>query len=61
MNWLRAQPNSNGKSASSGLARAAGTTVMVASKVKGFDAAVDLWGGGVVQEPTTSSPSPRST
>jgi carboxymethylenebutenolidase len=56
MNWLRAQPSSNGKVGVIGSCSGGRHTVMVASKVKGFDAAVDLWGGGVVQEPTEKQP-----
>lgn len=56
MNWLRAQPTSNGKVGIVGTCSGGRHTVMVASKVKGFDAAVDLWGGGVVQEPTEKQP-----
>jgi carboxymethylenebutenolidase len=56
MNWLRAQPTSNGKVGIIGTCSGGRHTVMVASKVKGFDAAVDLWGGGVVQEPTEKQP-----
>jgi carboxymethylenebutenolidase len=56
MNWLRAQPTSNGKVGIVGTCSGGRHTVMVASKVKGFDAAVDLWGGGVVQETTEKQP-----
>jgi carboxymethylenebutenolidase len=56
MNWLRAQPTSNGKVGIIGTCSGGRHTVMVASKVKGFDAAVDLWGGGVVQDPNPKQP-----
>jgi carboxymethylenebutenolidase len=56
MSWLRALPTSNGKVGIIGTCSGGRHTVMVASKVKGFDAAVDLWGGGVVQEPTEKQP-----
>ena len=56
MNWLRAQPTANGKVGIIGSCSGGRHTVMVVSKVKGFDAAVDLWGGRVVMEPTEKQP-----
>ena len=56
MNWLRAQPTSNGKVGIAGTCSGGRHTVMVVSKVKGFDAAVDLWGGRVVMDPTEKQP-----
>jgi len=49
LNWIKAQPESNGKVGVAGTCSGGRHTVLVASKVKGFDAVVDLWGGGVVQ------------
>ena len=54
--WLRAQPTSNGKVGIIGSCSGGRHTVMVVSKVTGFDAAVDLWGGRVVMEPTEKQP-----
>ena len=51
MKWLKAQPTSNGKVGIAGTCSGGRHTVMVVSKVKGFDAAIDLWGGRVVMAP----------
>lgn len=48
MRWLRAQPTSNGKVGIIGTCSGGRHSVLAASKVKGFDAVVDLWGGRVV-------------
>ena len=64
MKWLKAQPTSNGKVGIIGTCSGGRHTVMVVSKVKGFDAAIDLWGGRVVMAPMRSPRSshrPRST
>jgi carboxymethylenebutenolidase len=49
--WLRAQPTSNGKVGIIGTCSGGRHSVMVASRSKSFDAVVDCWGGGVVQDP----------
>ncbi len=45
--WLKAQPDSNGKFGVLGTCSGGRHAVLVASRVPGFDALVDLWGGGV--------------
>ena len=54
--WLRALPTSNGKVGLIGTCSGGRHTVLVASRVKGFDAAVDCWGGRVVMTPDQLSP-----
>src|SRR5258705_5347876 len=54
--WLRALPTSNGKVGLIGTCSGGRHTVLVASRVKGFDAAVDCWGGRVVMTPEQLSP-----
>jgi carboxymethylenebutenolidase len=51
MQWLKAQPQSNGKVGVTGPCSGGRHAVLVASSVQGFDAVVDLWGGGVVATP----------
>jgi carboxymethylenebutenolidase len=46
--WLKARPTSNGKVGIIGSCSGGRHSVLVASRVPGFDAIVDLWGGGVV-------------
>jgi carboxymethylenebutenolidase len=46
--WLRSQPTSNGKVGIIGTCSGGRHSVLVASRAQGFDAAADLWGGGVV-------------
>ena len=48
MTWLRALPTSNGKVGIIGSCSGGRHAVLTASQVTGFDAVVDLWGGGVV-------------
>ena len=54
--WLRALPTSNGKVGLIGLCSGGRHAVLVASRVKGFDAAIDCWGGRVVMTPEQISP-----
>jgi carboxymethylenebutenolidase len=54
--WVKAQPSSNGKVGIIGTCSGGRHSVMVASRVQGFDVVGDLWGGGVVQEPTPKQP-----
>jgi carboxymethylenebutenolidase len=56
LEWIRSQPNSNGKAGIIGPCSGGRHTVLVASKVAGFAAAVDLWGGGVVMSEDQLSP-----
>lgn len=51
MKWLRAQPTANGKVGIIGTCSGGRHTVLAASRIKDFDAAADLWGGGVVMAP----------
>jgi carboxymethylenebutenolidase len=51
--WLREQPTSNGKVGIIGSCSGGRYTVLIASRAKGFDAAVDLWGGRVVMPDDT--------
>jgi len=48
MKWLKSQPNSNGKVGIIGTCSGGRHSMLVASRVQGFDAVVDCWGGGVV-------------
>jgi carboxymethylenebutenolidase len=48
MRWLKALPESNGKVGIIGSCSGGRHAVLTASRVKGFDAVVDLWGGGVI-------------
>jgi carboxymethylenebutenolidase len=48
LGWLKSLPTSNGKVGIIGTCSGARHTVLVASRVPGFDAAADLWGGRVV-------------
>jgi carboxymethylenebutenolidase len=49
--WLKALPTSNGKVGIIGSCSGGRHAVLVASRVPGFAAVVDLWGGGVVAAP----------
>jgi carboxymethylenebutenolidase len=49
--WLRALPTSNGKVGIIGTCSGGRHAVLTASRAGGFDAVVDLWGGGVVAPP----------
>jgi carboxymethylenebutenolidase len=46
--WLRSRPTSNGKVGIMGTCSGGRHAVLAASKAGGFDAVVDLWGGGVI-------------
>src|SRR5487761_2690375 len=46
--WLRALPTHNGKIGVTGSCSGGRHAVLVASRLPGFDAVIDLWGGGVV-------------
>jgi len=54
--WLRSQPNSNGKVGIIGSCSGGRHAVLAASRAQGFDAVVDLWGGGVVAPADQLSP-----
>jgi carboxymethylenebutenolidase len=46
--WLKAQPVSNGKAGIIGTCSGGRHALLAASRVRGFDAVADLWGGGVI-------------
>jgi carboxymethylenebutenolidase len=48
MQWLKSLPTSNGKVGIIGTCSGGRHAVLTASRVQGFNAVVDLWGGGVV-------------
>jgi carboxymethylenebutenolidase len=54
--WLRALPTSNGKFGIIGSCSGGRHAVLAASRLGGFDAVVDLWGGGVVMAQEQLSP-----
>ena len=51
LRWLKAQPTSNGRVGIIGTCSGGRHSVLVASRVQGFDAVADLWGGRVVIPP----------
>jgi carboxymethylenebutenolidase len=55
-NWLKALPTSNGKVGIIGSCSGGRHAMLTAGRVGGFDAVVDLWGGGVVQTPEQITP-----
>ena len=54
--WLLAQPTSNGKVGILGTCSGGRHALLTASTRPGFDAVVDLWGGGVIMGPDELSP-----
>jgi carboxymethylenebutenolidase len=54
--WLKAQPGSSGKVGIIGSCSGGRHALLTASRVSGFDAVVDLWGGGVVMSQSDLSP-----
>ena len=48
LTWLKAQPVSNGKAGIIGTCSGGRHALLAASRVSGFDAVADLWGGGVI-------------
>jgi carboxymethylenebutenolidase len=54
--WLLAQPASNGKVGIIGTCSGGRHALLTASKVPGFDAVADLWGGGVIASQEELSP-----
>lgn len=56
LNWVKAQPGVTGKVGIIGSCSGGRHSVLVASRVRGFAAVVDLWGGGVVMGPDQLSP-----
>ncbi len=56
MQYLRSLPTCNGKVGLFGTCSGGRQTVLVASRAQGFDAAIDCWGGRVVQAPDDRPP-----
>ena len=54
--WLRSQPWCSGRIGIIGSCSGGRHATLVASKVSGFDALVDLWGGGVVASADQATP-----
>jgi carboxymethylenebutenolidase len=48
LRWLKAQPTSNGRAGIIGSCSGGRHALLTASRVSGFDAVADLWGGGVI-------------
>jgi len=48
LTWLKAQPVSSGKAGIIGTCSGGRHALLTASRVSGFDAVADLWGGGVI-------------
>lgn len=48
LEWIGSQPDWNGKAGVLGTCSGGWHALLIASLVSGFDAVVDLWGGGVV-------------
>jgi carboxymethylenebutenolidase len=55
--WLKALPSSNGRVGIIGSCSGGRHALLAASRVPGFDAVVDLWGGGVIAPKEELSPS----
>ncbi len=55
--WLKALPTSNGKVGIIGSCSGGRHALLAASRVPGFNAVVDLWGGGVIAAKEELSPS----
>jgi len=56
LNYLKSLPNSNGKVGVTGTCSGGRHTYLAACRAPGFDAAVDLWGGGVVMAESDLTP-----
>ena len=56
LGWLKALPTSNGKAGIIGTCSGGRHALLAASRVAGFDAVADLWGGGVVAAKEELSP-----
>jgi carboxymethylenebutenolidase len=54
--WLKALPTSNGQAGIIGTCSGGRHALLAASRVSGFDAVADLWGGGVIATPDQLSP-----
>ncbi len=56
LEWLRAQPPCSGRVGIIGSCSGGRHAVLVASRIDGLAAVVDLWGGGVVMAPDQTTP-----
>jgi len=56
LGWLKALPTANDKVGIIGACSGGRHALLAASRVKGFDAVVDLWGGGVVMSKEQVTP-----
>jgi carboxymethylenebutenolidase len=56
LRWLKAQPGSSGKAGIIGTCSGGRHALLAGSRVAGFDAVADLWGGGVVMAPEDLTP-----
>jgi carboxymethylenebutenolidase len=56
LRYLRALPYGNGKTGVFGTCSGGRHAVLAASRVRGFDAAIDCWGGRVVMAPSELTP-----
>lgn len=56
MAYLRAQPESNGKAGVIGFCSGGRQAFLAACRIDDLDAAVDCWGGNVVEQPNPSRP-----
>jgi carboxymethylenebutenolidase len=56
MNWVKAQPFSNGKVGITGHCSGSRHAVLAASRVEGFGAVGNLWGGRVIMTPEQLNP-----
>ncbi len=56
LDFLKAQPNANGKVGVTGMCSGGRHAYLAACTIEGFDACVDCWGGGVVAPPEAATP-----
>jgi carboxymethylenebutenolidase len=56
LTWLKALPTSNGKAGIIGTCSGGRHALLTASRIAGFDAVADLWGGGVIATREELSP-----
>jgi carboxymethylenebutenolidase len=56
LTWLKALPTSNGKAGIIGMCSGGRHALLTASRITGFDAVADLWGGGVIASQEELSP-----
>lgn len=54
--WLKSRPTHNGRVGIVGTCSGGRHALLVASLVRGFDAVIDQWGGGVVMAPHDATP-----